>query len=104
MNFEFYPEAESEYLEDARYYDRQRDGLGDYFTAEIEATIARICRNPLAWRKLSRHTRRCLAKNFPYGIIYFIEKDRIIILSVMHLSRKPGYWKARLRDLKKRKS
>ena len=33
---------------------------------------------------------------FPYGILYTVERDSILILAVMHCSRKPGYWKRRL--------
>ncbi|MEX2436959.1 MAG: type II toxin-antitoxin system RelE/ParE family toxin, partial [Candidatus Paceibacterota bacterium] len=32
----------------------------------------------------------------PYGIIYLIEADEIIILAIMNLRRKPGYWKSRI--------
>jgi toxin ParE1/3/4 len=36
-----------------------------------------------------------MAGKFPYGILYTIEPDYILILAVMHCSRKPGYWKSR---------
>jgi toxin ParE1/3/4 len=39
--------------------------------------------------------RRCLTQKFPYGILYTIEPDYILILAVMHCSREPGYWKNR---------
>jgi len=32
----------------------------------------------------------------PYGILYFIENEKIIILAIMHLKKKTGYWKDRL--------
>lgn len=68
--FEFYPPAEQEYLDSARYYDDQGEGLGDYFVRDIEAAIIQIRKNPLTWRKISRHARRFLASNFPYQVIY----------------------------------
>jgi hypothetical protein len=33
---------------------------------------------------------------FPYGILYTIEAEFILIVAVMHGSRKPGYWKGRV--------
>ena len=86
------------------HYDDAGEGLWDYFVSEIEATLARICRHPLAWKRISRHARRCLAQNFPYGLIYVVEEERIVILAVMHLKMKPGDWKARLRQWRKKKS
>ncbi len=95
MQFEFYPPAEDEYLQAARYYDGERAGLGDYFIRDVEEAISRICRNPLAWGELSRQTRRCLTHNFPYGVIYALHDEKITIIAVMDLRRKPGYWKGR---------
>jgi toxin ParE1/3/4 len=40
--------------------------------------------------------RRCLAQVFPYGILYTIETDFVLIVAVMHFSREPGYWKQRI--------
>ena len=33
---------------------------------------------------------------FPYGILYTIERDFVLIVAVMHLSREPEYWRHRL--------
>jgi hypothetical protein len=33
---------------------------------------------------------------FPYAVIYVGQQDRNWILAVMHLQRRPGYWKERL--------
>lgn len=40
--------------------------------------------------------RRFLVRRFPYGILYTIEADHILILAIMHLSREPGYWRHRV--------
>ena len=44
---------------------------------------------------LDDEVRRCMARKFPYGILYTIEQDYILILAIMHCSREPGYWKSR---------
>ena len=56
----------------------------------------RIAQFPEAWHPLSKRTRRCLVKRFPYGVIYTKRGEEIIIIAVANLHRKPDYWKNRL--------
>lgn len=63
---------------------------------EVGRRLSRIADFPEAWAPVSSGARRCLVERFPYGIIYQIRDDKILILAVMHLSRKPDYWKNRL--------
>ncbi len=99
--FEFHPEAEQEFLAATRWYDEVKRELGDRFEAEVDRAIRRILKHPRIFRSLSRRTRRCLIRTFPYGIIFAPLAERIVIIAVMHLSREPGYWKHRLKDLPK---
>ena len=92
----FHPEAEQEFLEAIDYYQTQQPGLGEDFHAEILATTDRIAKSPMAWPVLEGDIRRCLAHRFPYGILYNIDEQTISILAVMHLRRRPGYWKKRI--------
>jgi hypothetical protein len=45
---------------------------------------------------LNNGIRRCLVKRFPYGILYGIDVDKIFVVAIMHLHRKPGYWLSRI--------
>lgn len=94
--YSFHPEAKVEYLEAARYYEQRRAGLGAEFSLEVEAAIAQILEAPKRWPVLEQDVRRCLTHRFPYGVIYSVEGNGVLILAVMHLSRKPGYWKNRV--------
>jgi toxin ParE1/3/4 len=96
MTYTYHPEARDEYLEAARFYERRSAGLGIAFTLEVEAAIGRIVEAPRRWPVFEQDVRRCLTHRFPYGILYSIEGDSILILAVMHCSRRPGYWKQRL--------
>ncbi len=99
MKYSFHPKAKEEFLEAIDYYESRRIGLGWEFTNEIYSTIQRIIQFSSAWSKFSENTRRCLTKRFPFGIIYQVleNKDEIIIIAVMQVNRKPGYWKNRLK-------
>lgn len=96
MIHDFHPEARLEYRDAAIFYNGRRPGLGAAFTLEIEATIKRIKETPDRWPVIEQDVRKCLTRVFPYSILYTIEQDAILIVSVMHLRRKPGHWRNRL--------
>lgn len=96
MNFDFHPEARLEFIDAIAYYERSEAGLGLRFSREVYATINRIVLDSAAWPRISDNTRRCLTRRFPYGVIYEIRQDDILIIAVNHLSREPFYWKDRI--------
>ena len=96
MRYSFHPEARIELLDAVDYYDKCSLGLGLDFSEEIYSSIQQILRFPYAWSQSSKHTRRCLTKRFPFGIIYAIDENAIFVLAIMHLNRKPNYWHKRL--------
>lgn len=65
------------------------------FIDAVEDAVYRIREAPTRWNVIDEDVRRCLTRKFPYGILYTIEQDYILILAVMHCSRDPGYWKSR---------
>lgn len=96
MNFRLLPPARRELNDAALYYERQVPGLGAEFYDEVERTIDRIRAWPDAWGRIAPRHRRCLMKRFPYGIIYTIHDDEVLIVSVMNLHRHPDTWKENL--------
>lgn len=97
MLYSFHHEARIELLEAVEYYENCSRGLGLDFSEEIYSSIQQIIRFPFACSPTSKNTRRCLAKRFPYGIIYAMNDDTIFILAIMHLNKKPNYWRKRLK-------
>ena len=96
MTYTFHPEAEIEFNNAIDYYEDSKKGLGLKFAVEVYNTInKRIIPYTNAWHKIDKNTRRCLANRFPFGIIYYQKNNQIIILAVMHLHKKPNYWKNR---------
>jgi toxin ParE2 len=96
MNFKLLPQAQTELDEAHEWYALQADGLGERFLAEVIHAFGLIQQYPAAWHPLSANTRRCRLKRFPYGVIYAVEGQEIIVIAVAHLHRKPGYWATRL--------
>jgi plasmid stabilization system protein ParE len=93
MVVKFLVPTQAELAEAVAYYDSQESGLGSKFAEEVKRTIERILQYPQAWSLLSRRTRRCRTNKFPYGIIYQIRGDVVLIVAVMHLHREPTTWK-----------
>jgi len=92
----FLPEAEQEMLEAARYYESQAAGLGEDYLSEIERAVAAIAESPKTWPIIEGNLRRRLVRRFPFGILYCVEPEEIVIIAIAHLRRKPGYWRERI--------
>jgi plasmid stabilization system protein ParE len=89
------PAAEEELETIFDYYQSQRHGLGHELLDEFRVGVTRILDYPGAWQRMDRTYRRYRLHRFPYGIIYRRDKtrDRIMIVALMHLSRRPGQWR-----------
>lgn len=95
MKYAFHPEALTEYAEAVQYYVEQRAEVAQAFIDAVEDAIYRLRESPTRYISIDEDVRRCMTRRFPYGILYTIEQDYILILAVMHCSREPEYWKNR---------
>lgn len=97
MHIRWYPEAQSEAAEAARFYREKQPGLEQRFLDILDDALHRIRRRPQLYPKIVSEVHQCKLPRFPYGIIYRTKLDAIEILAIMHLRREPGYWKSRSR-------
>jgi hypothetical protein len=56
----------------AKWYERQREGLGRDFVAEVDAALALIEANPEQYEIVHREIRHAILRRFPYGVFYRI--------------------------------
>ena len=96
MEVNFLTPARAEFQEAVAFYNSQKDGLGSEFAEEIKKAIARIMQYPEVWSLISKRTCRCRVNRFPFGVIYQLREDTLLILAVMRLNREPDSWKGRL--------
>ncbi len=88
--------AEDEFAEAVDYYNEQRPGLGFEFAVEVQRTFERIRHHPETWPMFSCRARRCLTDRFPFGVLYQVRSDCILVGTIMHLKRDPMRWQQRV--------
>ena len=88
--------AENELIESARFYEQRREFLGNNFLDEVEETLEKIQTHPDLGKPGKFQTRSWKVKRFPFRLVYLEPVDRVWIVAIAHLSRKPNYWLARL--------
>lgn len=93
---EFHPAAQDEFISAVQFYERQTEGLGREFLLTVQRTYERLLESPASGSPFGRRLRRVLVPKFPYGLVYRVEPERIYVGAVMHLHRRPGYWRSRL--------
>ncbi|MBS3950316.1 MAG: type II toxin-antitoxin system RelE/ParE family toxin [Peptococcaceae bacterium] len=92
----FRPEAENDIEDASVWYESQRQGLGHFFLNEVEKSLAVISENPLLYPVIYRNTRRAVIHKFPFAIFYRFEEREVIVFGIIHGSRSPQRWKARV--------
>jgi hypothetical protein len=90
-----HPEADEELQAAALWYESRQPGLGDDFVDEFERTLRRIVAEPRRWRKIRGENRKLNFQRFPYAIVYSLRGDTLYIKAMMHLHRRPYYWRSR---------
>ncbi len=84
-------------LEDAsRWYERRSEGLGSAFLQSVQDALDTIERHPRIYPIVHNEVSRAEVARFPYGIVYIVEDDGILIIGVFHNSREPNQWQSRL--------
>ncbi|MBI2571102.1 MAG: hypothetical protein HYV63_29200 [Candidatus Schekmanbacteria bacterium] len=95
-------EAAEEAIEAAAWYERERAGLGVEFSQAVDAAIDLLEKEIVPLTNMpgaagSRGAKRLVLKRFPYDIVVWELPEEVVVIAVAHHSRRPGYWRGRLR-------
>jgi hypothetical protein len=87
----------------AKWFNSQRTGLGDEFSAAIDDVLTQVEENPTRFANSEFATadielRFALVRRFKNVIHFSIEADEVQIVSIAHGARRPGYWRRRTRN------
>lgn len=96
MRVVLHPDADAELSQGVDYYASIDQALGERFLGEIKRIIGEIALHPNTFRQFDPPARRHFSTWFPYGVIYLELPDQLWIVAVMHMKRRPGYWKPRI--------
>jgi hypothetical protein len=96
VNFLLHPEADAEFAEGVRFYSQISPELGVRFYLELERLLREACADPKRFWKFDPPARRHLSRDFPYAVVFLERPEQIWIVAVMHMKRRPGYWRGRL--------
>ncbi len=91
------PRARLELAEASDWYDAQDKSLADELLHTFAQTIRSIVENPFQYQIIRGKARRANLGKFPYGLIYTVSDDEIVIISCFHGRRHPRNWQNRLR-------
>ena len=96
LNLVISPRAEADLDDARRWYEDRQQGRGDDFMLCAGEALATISLNPEMFPTVQRDARRAPIRRFPYGILYRIEGNDLVILGVIHDRRGPREWKSRM--------
>ena len=95
--------AVEEAAEAAAWYEIERSGLGDDFQHAIEAALDILEQDivpltPAPGASGAQGVKRLILRRFPYAVILHERNTEILVLAFAHQSRRPGYWRDRIRS------
>lgn len=96
LDLEYLEEAVVEAATAAEWYATRSATAAAGFEAELAEAESAIHMLPNAWHPYDHGTRRYLLRRYPFGVVYRVERTRILIVAVAHGHRRPGYWRDRV--------
>lgn len=94
--------AEQEFRDSILWYEQHGPGLGDRLWSDIQAAIDLIAGHVAVGERVRRvrsreNVRRVPLRHFPYFLVYREHEGWVEIVALAHTSRKPTYWRDRIR-------
>jgi plasmid stabilization system protein ParE len=88
--------AEQDLLEGYRFYEGQRDGLGDYFLSSLYSDIESLRITAGVHLRCFDGFHRLLSKRFPFAIYYRLAEGEIRVFAVLDTRRSPAWTRRRM--------
>ena len=95
MNSRSSDEFKDEVEEAVGWYASKSSQLGARFRRAVNRAIVQVINHPKMYAKFDGEYRLNRVGKYPYGVVYRLDATEIFFSALMHLHRKPGYWKGR---------
>lgn len=94
--------AAEEAIDAAAWYEQEHAGLGMEFARALEAVLDLLEEGMVRPAKMpgaagARGAKRLILRRFPYDLVVQELSDEVLVVAVAHQSRRPGYWRGRMR-------
>ncbi|HYM62599.1 MAG TPA: type II toxin-antitoxin system RelE/ParE family toxin [Thermoanaerobaculia bacterium] len=93
----FFDEASDEIEQERRWYHDRSLAAEASFLRELDHAVESVLDSPVRWPKHIAGTRRYVFPTFPFSLVYFVDREVVAVVALAHHSRRPGYWRRRLR-------
>ena len=88
MKIKILESAKQDLLEGYFFYEKQREGVGEYFISSLFSDIESLRLYAGVHQKMFEFY-RMLSKRFPYAVYYKIKNDEIVIYAVLDCRQNP---------------
>jgi len=92
VRIDFHPSATAELEASADWYAERSLSAVRGFAWAADAALHKIAEQPNRFPRIDQKHRSCNLGKFPFQIIFYQERNRIIIIAIAHAKRRPGYW------------
>lgn len=97
LRVEFHEGAVADVKSAVAWYQERSSEASRDFIEEMRLAVETIRNAPKRWPLGKSNTRRFLLWRFPFAVIYSESKSSITVWAVAHGSRRPEYWKRRVK-------
>jgi hypothetical protein len=90
--------ASDDLVEGFDFYERNEQGIGDYFLSCLYSDIESLKIFGGIHRRVYKNLHRSLSKRFPFAIYYTIEGGTVIVRAVLDCRRNPSWIRSKLKN------
>lgn len=87
MTLRLRPEAISDIIDAARWYEERQPGLGAAFVEEVDRLLVRVADAPFRYPPARATLRRAIVGRFPYAVYFGLDPVGVVIFAVLHQRR-----------------
>ena len=96
MRLRFFEEAAEEVERERHWYRQRSESAETSFLRELDHAIEAVLESPHMWPRYIAGTHRYVFRTFPFSLVYFVEDDTVVVVSIAADHKKPGYWRDRM--------
>ncbi|MCG3183538.1 MAG: hypothetical protein ICCCNLDF_01642 [Planctomycetes bacterium] len=77
------------------WYEGKSPGLGARFEGQLNACLHKVEERPLSFQAARGSLRQARLDDFPFGVIFEVSEDLLLIYGLFHLARDRSVWESR---------